>query len=32
MFDPAKETEENWDVDIRDDVILEVSFFLVLMV
>lgn len=25
MFDPAKETEANWDVDIRDDVILEMS-------
>lgn len=25
MFDPAKETEENWDVDIRDDVVLEMS-------
>ena len=24
MFDPTKETEPNWDVDIRDDVILEV--------
>ena len=26
MFDPTKETEPNWDVDIRDDVILEVFF------
>ena len=24
MFDPTKETEPSWDVDIRDDVILEV--------
>ena len=27
MFDPTKETEPNWDVDIRDDVILEVILY-----
>ena len=30
MFDPAKETEADWDVDIRDDVILEVSDVIIL--
>ena len=27
MFDPDKETEDGWENDIRDDVILEISKF-----